>query len=137
MDRRRTPTPTRLTGNESVLLVEDDSALRYVACRSLRTYGYHVLEAHNGREALELCERHEGPIDIVVTDLVMPEMSGGELASHIAAHRPSIKVLLMSGYAGDEVARRNIARSGAAFIEKPFTGDALAARVREVLEGRK
>jgi PAS domain S-box-containing protein len=130
-------TPTVLTGNESVLLVEDDSALRYVACRSLRTYGYHVLEAHNGREALELCERHEGPIDIVVTDLVMPEMSGGELASHIAAHRPSIKVLLMSGYAGDEVARRNIARSGAAFIEKPFTGDALAARVREVLEGRK
>jgi PAS domain S-box-containing protein len=135
MDRRRTP--TGLTGSESVLLVEDDSALRYVACRSLRTYGYHVLEAHNGREALELCERHEGPIDIVVTDLVMPEMSGGELASHIAAHRPSIKVLLMSGYAGDEVARRNIARSGAAFIEKPFTGDALAARVREVLEGRK
>jgi PAS domain S-box-containing protein len=129
-------TPTGLTGNESVLLVEDDNALRYVACRSLRTYGYHVLEAHNGREALELCERHEGPIDIVVTDLVMPEMSGSELASRIAAHRPGIRVLLMSGYAGDEVARRNIARSDSAFIEKPFTGDALAARVREVLEER-
>ncbi|HEU6452301.1 MAG TPA: ATP-binding protein, partial [Gemmatimonadaceae bacterium] len=129
-------TPTGLTGNESVLLVEDDNALRYVASRSLRTYGYHVLEAHNGREALELCERHEGPIHIVVTDLVMPEMSGSELASRIADHRPGISVLLMSGYAGDEVARRNIARSDAAFIEKPFTGDALAARVREVLEGR-
>ncbi|HEU4585539.1 MAG TPA: PAS domain S-box protein [Gemmatimonadaceae bacterium] len=134
-EKRRTP--TSLTGNESVLLVEDDSALRYVACRSLRTYGYHVLEAHNGREALELCGRHEGPIHIVVTDLVMPEMSGSELASRIATYRPGIRVLLMSGYAGDEVARRKIADSQSAFIEKPFTGDALAARVREVLEGRE
>ncbi|HET7551345.1 MAG TPA: PAS domain S-box protein [Gemmatimonadaceae bacterium] len=132
-EKRRTP--TRLTGNESVLVVEDDDALRYVACRSLRTFGYRVLEAHNGREALELCERHDGPIQIVVTDLVMPEMSGSELASRIAARHPGIRVLLMSGYAGDEAARRGIARAGSAFIEKPFTGDGLAARVREVLEG--
>jgi PAS domain S-box-containing protein len=132
-----TPTHTRLAGLESVLLVEDDSALRYVACRTLRNFGYHVLEARNGREALELCERHDGPIHILVSDLVMPELSGSELATRITGRRPGIKVLLMSGYAGDELARRSIARSASAFIEKPFTGHALAERVREVLGGRE
>jgi PAS domain S-box-containing protein len=129
------PATTRLTGNESVLVVEDDSALRTVACRALRSYGYQVIEARNGRDALELCENYEGPIHIVVTDLVMPEMSGGELASRIAARHRGIRVLLMSGYTRDEVARRSIMRSGSAFIEKPFAADTLAAKVREVLDG--
>jgi PAS domain S-box-containing protein len=127
--------PRRLVGNETVMVVEDDAALRHVACRALRTYGYLVLEAANGREALALCTEYEEPIHAVVTDLVMPEMSGGELSERIATRRPGIRVLLMSGYARDEVARRNIAHSGAAFIEKPFAAETLAARVREVLDG--
>jgi PAS domain S-box-containing protein len=134
MDRHRTPVPTRITGNESVLVVEDDSALRYVACRSLRSYGYNVIEARNGREALDLCERLEGVIHLVVTDLVMPEMSGSELARLIAARRPGIRILLMSGYAGDDLARQSIVSAGTAFIEKPFTAHALAERVSEFLE---
>jgi PAS domain S-box-containing protein len=125
----------RLEGNETLLLVEDDTPLRSVACRALRAYGYMVLDAANGREALALCAEHDGPIDAVVTDLVMPEMGGGELSDRIVARRPGIKVLLMSGYARDEVERRNIARSGAAFIEKPFAAETLAAKVREVLDG--
>jgi CheY-like chemotaxis protein len=124
-----------LARGETILVAEDDNALRYVACRALRTFGYRVLEARNGREALDVCERHEGPIHVVVSDLVMPEMSGSELADRIAARHAGIKVLLMSGYAGDEAARRKIARAGIAFIEKPFAADALAARVREVLDG--
>ncbi len=126
---------TRLAGRETVLVAEDDSALRYVACRALRTFGYSVLEARNGREALGLCERYEGPIHLVLSDLVMPEMSGSELAERIAARHPGVKVLLMSGYAGDEAARMSILRAGDAFIEKPFAVDTLAARVREVLDG--
>jgi PAS domain S-box-containing protein len=125
----------RLEGNETLLLVEDDTPLRSVACRALRAYGYMVLDAANGREALALCAEHDGPIHAVVTDLVMPEMGGGELSDRIVARRPGIKVLLMSGYARDEVERRNIARSGAAFIEKPFAAETLAAKVREVLDG--
>jgi CheY-like chemotaxis protein len=125
----------RLEGNETLLLVEDDTPLRSVACRALRAYGYMVLDAANGREALALCAEHDGPIHAVVTDLVMPEMGGGELSGRIVARRPGIKVLLMSGYARDEVERRNIARSGAAFIEKPFAAETLAAKVREVLDG--
>ncbi len=134
MDRRRTPASTRITGNESVLLVEDDGSLRNAACRSLRSYGYDVIEARNGREALDLCERFEGELHIVVTDLVMPEMSGTELARLIAARRPGIRILLMSGYAGDDLARQSIMSAGTDFIEKPFTAHALAAGVWEVLE---
>jgi PAS domain S-box-containing protein len=125
---------TDVTGDETVLVVEDDSALRDVACRGLRAYGYRVIEARNGREALEQCERSEEPIHMVVTDIVMPEMSGGELASRIAVRHPEIRVLLMSGYSRDDAARRRIAGAGSAFIEKPFAADRLAAMVREVLD---
>jgi CheY-like chemotaxis protein len=132
---RKRKSAVRLSGRETILVAEDDGALRYVACRALRTFGYLVLEARNGREALDLCERYDGPIHAVVSDLVMPEMSGSELADRIAARHPGIKVLLMSGYSGDEAARMSIMRAGDAFIEKPFAADALAARVRELLDG--
>jgi PAS domain S-box-containing protein len=125
----------RRHGSETVLLVEDDGALRQVACRALRKYGYAVLEARNGRDALELCAHHAGAIHVVVTDLVMPAMSGDELAERLAQRHPRMKMLLMSGYARDESVRRSIARAGRAFIEKPFSGDALAAHVRQILDG--
>jgi two-component system, cell cycle sensor histidine kinase and response regulator CckA len=123
-------------GGETVLIVEDDDALRTVACRALQQCGYEVLVASNGSEALEQCSRHEGGLHLVVTDMVMPEMSGIELAESIALSYPEIKVLLMSGYTRDETARRGIASERYAFLEKPFTPAKLASRVRELLDGR-
>ena len=124
------------SGGESVLIVEDDDALRTVACRALQQCGYEVLVSSNGAEALEQCSRHEGGLHLVVTDMVMPEMSGIELAESIALSYPEIKVLLMSGYTRDEAARRGIASERYAFLEKPFTPTKLATRVRELLDGR-
>jgi two-component system, cell cycle sensor histidine kinase and response regulator CckA len=123
------------TGGETVLIVEDDDALRIVACRALQQCGYEVLVASDGAAALEQCSRHEGGLHLVVTDMVMPEMSGIELAESIALGYPGIKVLLMSGYTRDETARRGIASERYAFLEKPFTPTKLAARVRELLDG--
>ncbi|MEO8878832.1 MAG: PAS domain S-box protein [Gemmatimonadaceae bacterium] len=117
-------------GGETVLVVEDDVALRTVACRALRQCGYVVLEAANGQEALHRCEAHEGRLDLAITDMVMPQMSGVELAESIASRYPGTKVLLMSGYTRDETARRGIASERYAFLEKPFTPTKLTARVR-------
>ncbi|HEY2897886.1 MAG TPA: PAS domain S-box protein, partial [Gemmatimonadaceae bacterium] len=122
-------------GGETVLIVEDDNALRTVACRALQQCGYEVLVASDGAEALEQCARHGGGLHLVVTDMVMPEMSGIELAESIALSYPEIKVLLMSGYTRDEAARRGIASDRYAFLEKPFTPSKLAAKVRELLDG--
>ena len=124
-------------GGETVLIVEDDVALRIVACRSLVERGYVVLEAVNGLAALELCAQHQGSIDLVVTDMVMPEMSGAELAERIGPTFPDIRVLLMSGYTRDEAARRGIASERYSFLEKPFTPTRFASRVREVLDGER
>lgn len=124
----------RLDGSETILLVEDDAVLRAVACRAVRAYGYQVLEASDGREALELCESYEEPIHLVVTDVVMPEMSGSDLAHRIAERHPEVKVLLMSGYMRDPAVRRSIVREGGAFLPKPFTPELLVERIREVLD---
>ena len=125
--------PTTL-GGETILIVEDDDALRTVACRSLVQCGYEVLEASDGQEALRLCAQHDGRIHLVVSDMVMPEMSGSELAELIAESFPEVRVLLMSGYTRDEAARRGIASERYSFLEKPFTPTKLAARVRELLD---
>ena len=125
--------PTTL-GGETILIVEDDDALRTVACRSLVQCGYDVLEASDGQEALRMCAQHDGRIHLVVSDMVMPEMSGSELAERIAESFPEVRVLLMSGYTRDEAARRGIASERYSFLEKPFTPTKLAARVRELLD---
>jgi two-component system cell cycle sensor histidine kinase/response regulator CckA len=124
-------------GGETILMVEDDDALRTVACRALVQCGYTVLEASNGQAALRMCASHNGNVDLVVTDMVMPEMSGAELAECIAMNLPEVKVLLMSGYTRDEAARRGIASERYSFLEKPFTPAKLAARVRELLDGTR
>jgi CheY-like chemotaxis protein len=121
-------------GSETILVVEDDAALRAAACRAIQAFGYHVLAASNGREALEICEQHDGRIHLIVTDVVMPEMSGGDLARQVAEHRPGIKVLLMSGYTRDATVRQGIVRDGRPFLDKPFTPDGLVERIREVLD---
>jgi response regulator RpfG family c-di-GMP phosphodiesterase len=95
--------------------------------------GYHVLEARHGAEAIEISERHRGPIHLMVTDVVMPQMSGRELAQRLLPVRPDMRVLYMSGYTDDAIVRHGVLGAGMAFLSKPFTPDALAVKVREVL----
>jgi PAS domain S-box-containing protein len=116
-------------GSETILLAEDDAAVRSLARRALEQYGYHVLEAVNGREALDIIRRHRGEIALLLTDIVMPEMGGRRSAEHILQTRPDIKVLYMSGYAGAD------RPDGRALVQKPFTPESLARKVREVLDG--
>jgi PAS domain S-box-containing protein len=123
------------TTGETVLVVEDDDALRTAICRILRKQGYQVLEVRNGREALDLCAQQTVPIHLVLSDIVMPEMSGHELAQQMAALHPETSLLLMSGYNREAVTHNGITASSAGFLQKPFTPESLAAKVREVLDG--
>jgi PAS domain S-box-containing protein len=129
--------PGKTRGAETVLLVEDAPRVREVVREILEMSGYAVLEARHGQEAIDLSERHRGPIQLMVTDVVMPQMSGRELAQHFARTRPDMRVLFMSGYTDTAIVRHGVLETGTAFISKPFTPDALAAKVREVLDGPK
>ena len=120
---------------ETILLVEDAQRVRAVVREILEMSGYVVLEAHHGADALEVSGRHGGTIHLLVTDVVMPQMSGRELAQRLASLRPELKVLYMSGYTDDAIVRHGVLASGIAFLSKPFTPDALALKVREVLDG--
>jgi len=119
---------------ETILLVEDALRVRAVVREILEMNGYHVLEARHGAEAIEISERHRGPIHLMVTDVVMPHMSGGELAQRLQPVRPDMRVLYMSGYTDDAIVRHGVLGAGMAFLSKPFTPDALALKVREVLD---
>ncbi len=119
-----------LQGTETVLLVEDQEQVRLVARDILRRHGYAVLEAENGAEALDVMARRADEIDLLVTDVVMPNMSGPELARQVAASHPHLRVLYISGYAVDAADVRGL---GASFVEKPFSPEVFARKVREVL----
>jgi CheY-like chemotaxis protein len=123
---------TAAQGQETVLLVEDDKAVRAIAASGLQAYGYRVLEAQDGAEALRIFEQHADAIEMLVTDTVMPGMSGPQIAERLLESRPDLPVLLLSGYSSDVVARPGTI-SHAAFLQKPFTPTVLAQRVREVL----
>ncbi|MGA2606893.1 MAG: PAS domain S-box protein [Terriglobia bacterium] len=120
-------------GTETLLLVEDEEAVRALVRNILKQKGYRVLEASRGDEALELAEQYWGPIDLLVTDVVMPQMSGRELARRLADLHPQIKVLYISGYADNAVWYQGGLNSGGAFLQKPFSPEALAHKVREAL----
>ena len=124
-------------GTETVLLVEDEEMIRQAAREILEVNGYRVLEASSGKEALVICRMHEGPIDIMLTDVVMPQMGGRELAERLKPLRPAMKVLYMSGYTDDAIAHHGVLEAGTAFLEKPFSARALAQRVREVLNAHR
>jgi signal transduction histidine kinase len=130
----RMETPVLLTGKETILLVEDDESVRLLSRSVLEMSGYTVLEAKGGRDALRICEQHSGPIQMIVTDVVMPEMGGRVLVERIVVLRPGIKVLYMSGYADDTVIRHGVLEEGTAFLQKPFTPAGLSSKVREVLD---
>jgi CheY-like chemotaxis protein len=120
--------------SETVLLVEDEAALRNLAQEILRDQGCKVIAAGSGREALELAGSHKAPIDLLVTDVVMPGMDGRELADRLGPVHPETRCLFMSGYTDDAVVRRGVREEGMPFLQKPFTIDALALKVREVLD---
>ena len=126
----------RAPGSETVLLVEDEKAVRDLARRVLEGRGYAVLVGADADQALELSRRHQGPIDILVTDVVMPGLSGPRLADVLLAERPSLKVLFTSGYAGEEIANRGVLPPETQLLQKPFTPRSLAQRVREILDAR-
>jgi PAS domain S-box-containing protein len=121
-------------GTETVLLVEDEAAVRALVRTVLREKGYSILEASRGEDALHLSEYYRGHIDLLLTDVVMPQMSGFELARRLSSPRPHMKVLYMSGYADNAFWSDSMLDSGMAFLQKPFTSEALAAKVREVLD---
>jgi len=123
-----------LRGRETILLVEDDAALRKLISSALRKYGYSVREAGSGGEALILCEKEQGPIDLMLTDVVMPRMNGRELAERLRLSRPEIKVLYMSGYTTNAIVHHGILDAEINFVQKPVKVLSLMQKVREVLE---
>jgi PAS domain S-box-containing protein len=122
-----------LPGHETILVAEDDDGLRPLIIDMLKMYGYEVLEARDGDEALHICQGHEGPIHLMVTDVVMPHMSGRQLAEQVTSLYPQMEVLFMSGYTDDAIVRHGVLHEDAAYIQKPFSPDDLAKKVREVL----
>ncbi len=126
-----------LFGSEAVLVVEDDESLRKLAIKTLEKYGYTVLPAADGREALRLCEEYKDPIHLMVTDVIMPGMSGKDLANRLKDMMPDLRVLYMSGYTDNAIVHHGILEKGIAFLQKPFTPEGLARKVREALETGK
>jgi CheY-like chemotaxis protein len=127
------PSPSTVRGNETILLVEDEQSVRRLISTVLRKHGYQVLEAENGGHALLICEQHTGKIDLLLTDVVMPLLSGGQLAERLASIKPDMKVLFVSGYAERTMALHGV-RAGGAFLQKPITPDVLLRKVRAVLD---
>jgi CheY-like chemotaxis protein len=117
-----------------VLLVEDEESVRNLARLTLQLHGYRVVEARHGEEALRLCTDGQRAVDLVVTDVVMPQMNGRELAERLSALRPGLKVLYVSGYTDDAIVRLGVLEASTPFLHKPFTPQALARKVREVLD---
>ena len=128
------PKPASVRGAETVLVVEDEEGVRSLTCRVLRTYGYTVLEAENGGEALLIAEQHHAPIHLLLTDVVLPRMSGRKLAERLVRASSELRVLYMSGYTDGSIVNHGALEPGTAFIQKPFTPEGLAQKLREVLD---
>jgi len=122
------------TGSETIMVVEDDQTVRDLAVRVLERAGYEVIEAAGAEAALEQARSRTGPIHLLLTDIVMPHISGSELAERMTQIRPETKVLYMSGYTDDSIVHQGVLDPGTAFMQKPFSPWSLARRVRQVLD---
>ena len=124
-------------GTETIFLVEDEPVLREMARDILESYGYRILEASSGKEALGMWNLTRGKIDLLLTDMIMPEgISGAELAQRLLAGQPHLKIIFTSGYTANEVSPEILAKTRARFLQKPYTHDMLAKIVRDTLDGR-
>jgi CheY-like chemotaxis protein len=123
-------------GRETLLLVEDETSVRKLTRRALEGFGYEVLEAASGDEALALARARAGRIALLITDVVMPGMSGAQLAERLAPEFPTLKVLFVSGYIDDAIVRHGVVAGAHSFLQKPFMPAVLAAKVREILDRR-
>ena len=121
-------------GSETVLIIEDDDSLRKFAGTVLKQMGYNVLEAENGEDALTISKKHDGSIHLLITDVVMPKMSGRETAERMQPLYPQMKVIYMSGYTDNAIVHHGVLAPGLNFLEKPFTPDGLARKVRKALD---
>jgi signal transduction histidine kinase/ActR/RegA family two-component response regulator len=129
------PAAAPAAGNETILLVEDEGVVRSLVAEILETSGYTVLQAADGPSALELLRRHSGPVDLLVTDVVMPGMSGPDVAKAVASMRPGTQVLYTSGYTDSAIDHHGVLEPGIAFLQKPFSADDLTRKVRDLVEG--
>ncbi|HYK82683.1 MAG TPA: PAS domain S-box protein [Gemmatimonadales bacterium] len=128
--------PPVVGGTETVLLAEDEAPVRAVARQVLERHGYQVLEAASAEAALDIANRYSGPIHLLLTDVIMPGLNGRELALRLATLRPEARVIYMSGYTDDAITRHGVLEAGQAYVQKPFTPDLIARKVREVLDRR-
>jgi CheY-like chemotaxis protein len=136
-DLRRAPEakkPAHAIGNETILLVDNEEDLRNAVCEYLEGCGYRVLTAGDGREAAAICDEHEGAISLLISDIVMPKLNGRGLVEHVRKARPQTNVLVISGYADDAVLSHGISLDSSSFLQKPFTFQALGAKIRAILD---
>jgi two-component system cell cycle sensor histidine kinase/response regulator CckA len=126
--------PGHATGNETILLVDNEEDLRNAACEYLESCGYRVLTAGDGREAAAICDEHEGAISLLISDIVMPRLNGRGLVEHVRKARPRTNVLMISGYADDAVLSHGISLDSSCFLQKPFTFQDLGAKIRAILD---
>ncbi len=135
---RQLPAPAAVArGSEAILVVEDEQAVRTLIRNILEAHGYSVVEAHRGKEALEILQQRAEPVDLMITDVVMPEMSGRELAEFATVLAPRMKVLYISGYTDDAIVNHGVLGSGVPFLQKPFTQEALTRKIRDLLDERR
>lgn len=135
--KSKTVSSESLTGSETILVAEDEDNLRNLVCEILRSHGYNVLEAANGGSALLKCEKYKKPIHLILSDVVMPEMSGAELVERLLPIHPEMKVMYMSGYTDDAVIRHGILEEKVHFLQKPFSPNSLLEKVRNILDNKQ
>jgi CheY-like chemotaxis protein len=133
-ERRRSRTVKSNGGSETILLAEDQREVRMIVKATLARHGYTVLEATSGEDAVRVAAEHDGPLHLLLTDVVMPGMNGGELAQRLLEERPDLRVLFASGYTDHSVVQKGVLERGLAFIQKPFSPDELLRKVRSVLD---
>ncbi|HEV8540137.1 MAG TPA: response regulator [Nitrospiraceae bacterium] len=134
MPERKNPERAQARGHETILLVEDDHAVRILIAQTLSQIGYRVLKAADGVEAMALSESYHGPIHLLVADVIMPQMSGPELVDRLTTARPNLKILYISGHPEEAIIRHGVLEAGVQFLPKPFTPENLVRKVREVLD---